>query len=237
MGGGGLADYIVEYGWSLAAMFALSLVVAFREGFDIVHAHNPPDTMSLIAAFYKLLGKSFVFDHHDLAPEMYRARYGAAANPRLSRMLLWFERFTFRQADHVISTNDSYREVAIQRGGLAPGRVTVVRNGPDAVDADLVDRAAGRTRSRGNGAAGTVLGYVGIMGPQDGVDLLLQAIAVVVNDLGRSDVTCTIVGKGDSLDSLRELAESLGIADRTTRSRRRCRRAARAADFRSTRRR
>jgi glycosyltransferase involved in cell wall biosynthesis len=216
MGGGGFADYFVEYGWSLVAMFALSLLVALREGFDIVHAHNPPDTMSLIAAFYKLFGKSFVFDHHDLSQEMYRARYGAAANPRLSRMLLWFERFTFRQADHVISTNDSYRKVAIQRGGLAPGRVTVVRNGPDAVDADLLDRAADRTRSRSADAADTVLGYVGIMGPQDGVDLLLQAIAVVVNDLGRSDVTCTIVGKGDSLDSLRELAESLGIADRTT---------------------
>jgi glycosyltransferase involved in cell wall biosynthesis len=180
-----------------------------REGFDVVHAHNPPDTLFLIAGFYKLFGKKFVFDHHDVSPELYEARYGIGARPSVRRLLGLFERITFRTADHVIATNESHRSIAVGRGGVALSDTTIVRNGPEtekmrptAPDPSLRNRAR------------TVLGYVGIMGPQDGVDYLLRAIRHLVNDLDRKDVFCVIIGRGDAVLALEDLAESLGIADK-----------------------
>jgi glycosyltransferase involved in cell wall biosynthesis len=190
-------------------MFFLSLIVWVREGFDVVHAHNPPDTMFLIGRFYSLFGKKFVFDHHDVAPEMYGARYGASARPLVRRLLGYLERLTFQSADHVIATNESHRSIAIERGGVTPDAVTIVRNGPEAGRMYPTDPDP-YLRSR----AGTILAYVGIMGPQDGVDYLLRAIRHLVKDLGREDVFCVIIGRGDAVPALKELAESLGITDK-----------------------
>ena len=129
---GGLVGYLLEYGWSMAMMAVLSLVVAVRDGFDVVPGRATlPDVLVLIGSVYKACGKRFVFDHHDLAPEMSRARFGGSANPILHRMLGWFQRLSFRIADKVISTNDSYRRIAITHGGVDPSDVTVVRNERD----------------------------------------------------------------------------------------------------------
>lgn len=204
--GGGLLSYIWEYGHSTIAMFLLSLVVLFREGFDIIHAHNPPDTMFAIAAFHKLLGKRFVYDHHDLSPETYLARFGEGSSPRIYEILVLFERFTCRVADHVIATNESYKAMDMERSDVPARKITVVRNGPDL---DRVQRMAPDTSLRRR--AGTILGYVGEMGPQDGVDYLLRAVHHLVYRLNRTDVYCVITGKGDALPALKKLAAELDI--------------------------
>ena len=206
---GGFAGYVWEFGYSTLVIFLLSLIVWMREGVDVVHAHNPPETLFIIGSFYKIFGKKFVFDHHDVSPEMYDARYGASARPSVHNILGWLERRSFAAADHVISTNESHREIAIGRGRMPPSAVTVVRNGPRIdnigdVEPDPVLRAK----------AGTILGYVGIMGPQDGVDYLLRAMYHLINDLGREDVFCVLIGRGDSIPDLKDLADSLGIADK-----------------------
>lgn len=202
----GLVGYLWEYGYSMLAAFVLSLVVYFERGFDIIHAHNPPDTFVTLAALYKLLGKQFVFDHHDLAPEMYFARFGGVGNRRVHSMLLFFEKLSCRLADQVIATNQSYRQLQIERDGVPASRITVVRNGPDlerfrpvAVDPAL--QRAGKT----------TLCYVGEMGFHDGVDYLLRALNKLIYELGREDVYCLLVGAGDAWPSLRALATELKL--------------------------
>ena len=204
--GNGLLGYLWEYGYSMTAAFFLSVVALFERGFDVIHAHNPPDLFVLIAAFYKLLGKRFVFDHHDLSPEMYYARFGGKGNRAVYRVLVFFEWLSCRLADHVIATNDSYRAVQIERDGVSPERITVVRNGPEM---ERFEGAAPDPELRAK--AGTIIGYVGVMGFQDGVDYLLRAIEHLVKDLGRTDVYCALLGTGDAWESLRKLSSELGL--------------------------
>jgi glycosyltransferase involved in cell wall biosynthesis len=125
----GLLSYLWEYGYSMVASFWLSFFAFFREGFDVVHAHNPPDTFVLIGMFYKLFGKRFVYDHHDLSPEMYLARFHGGGKPLVYRALVLFEKLSCKFADHVIVTNESYKKVAIERGHAPEQRITIVRNG------------------------------------------------------------------------------------------------------------
>jgi glycosyltransferase involved in cell wall biosynthesis len=202
----GVVGYVWEYGYSMAAMFLLSLYVLLRGGIDIVHAHNPPDMLVLIGAFYKLFGKRFVFDHHDLAPELYQARFDGQANGTLHQGLLWAERLSCQLADHVIVTNESYRTIDMERGGVKADRISVVRNGPDPSQLRPV---APDPRLRQKGV--TIMGYIGDLGYQDGLDYLLRALWHLVNDLGREDFFCVIVGNGDACDDLKELASRLEL--------------------------
>ncbi len=206
---GGFAGYVWEFGYSTMVMLFLSLIVWIREGVDVVHAHNPPETLFLIGGFYKMFGKKFVFDHHDVSPEMYDARYGTGARPSVRNILALLERLTFRTADHVIATNESYRAIAIGRGRVPKSAVTIVRNGPETNSMREMDPDP-TLRSK----AKTILGYVGIMGPQDGVDYLLRAMYHLINDLGNEDVYCVLIGKGDSIPDLENLAKELGITDK-----------------------
>ena len=146
----GFLGYLLEYGYATAAIWLLSLRVLLTRGFDVVHTHNPPDTLVLIAGFYKLLGKRFVFDHHDLAPEMYEVLF-AEGKPLVHRALLLFEKLSCRLADRIITTNRSYRQVVMARHfggdkrmadeGNGDERITVVRNGPDPTRLRPVDPA------------------------------------------------------------------------------------------------
>ncbi len=204
--GNGFLGYAWEYGYSMAATFLLSLVVLLRRGFDVVHSHNPPDTFFLIAAFYKLLGKRFIFDHHDLSPEMYFARFGGHGNRLVYRVLVWLEKCSCRLADHVIATNQSYKAIEMERGKVPEPRITIVRNGPElkrvrsvAPDRDL--RRHGKF----------IIGYVGEMGRQDGIDYLLRAIRHLVYDLGRTDCFCVLIGTGHAWNDLKALARQFGI--------------------------
>lgn len=203
--GVGIRGFLWEYTYAMIATALLSLRIFVRSGFDVVHAHNPPDTFVVIAAFYKLFGKRFVFDHHDLSPEMYHARFPQGSGLPY-RALLWFEKLTFRLADRVISTNDSLRQIAIDRGNVTPDRITIVRNGPqlERIDAAIPDP---KFRQR----AAFVFGYGGEMGVQDGLDYLLRALKHLIEDLGRSDFHCVLIGDGDARPMLEATTRSLGL--------------------------
>ena len=209
--GTGLWGYLIEYGWSLLAAFALSLVVLVRGGFDVIHAHNPPDLFVLIALLYKVLGKRFVFDHHDLSPEMYDARFRGKGNQMVKRALIAFERLSCRAANHVIATNQSYRALEIKRDGVSPDRVTIVRNGPELNslrDADADPQLAALNK--------VIIGYVGVMGVQDGADYLIRALGHLRNDAQRADFHCVLVGDGEALPDLKTLVQQLHLSDQVT---------------------
>ena len=203
----GLLTYVWEYTYTMAASWALSLVVWFREGFDAIHAHNPPDTFVFIALFYKLFGKHFVYDHHDLSPEMYMARFRGGGRPMVYRALVWLEKLSCRHADHVIVTNESYKKIALERDRVPEARITIVRNGIDLhrviapVEPDHSLRQTGKT----------IIGYVGVMGFQDGVDYLLRALDYLIHGLGRTDLLSVIVGFGDAAESLKASSQKLEL--------------------------
>ncbi len=203
----GTLGYILEYVHAPLVALKTSVRILHRHGFDVVHAHNPPDTLVLVGAIYKfLLGKRFVFDHHDIAPEMYAARFGPRARRIVFDLLVLMERISCRLADRVIATNESYREIEATRGGVARDRIAVVRNGPDLADLEPVDSDAA-LRAK----AGTIIGYLGVMGYQDGVENFLNALHVLVNDLGRVDCLAVLVGDGDARPDLERLATNLGL--------------------------
>lgn len=203
------AGYLLEYAVALASSFVLALRLFLTRGFDVIHACNPPDLLFLIAAVFKPFGCKFVFDHHDLNPELFEAKFGRRGP--LYRLLLWLERCTFRLADVAIATNESYRDVAIGRGGVDPERVFIVRSGPSLERLKLLAPEARFKHGRRY-----LVGYVGVMGPQEGIDLLLRAVQRIVNVHARRDVHFGLVGGGSSLAAMRTLAEQLGVAGYVT---------------------
>ncbi len=205
--GNGFVNFVAEYAYSLVMMFLFTLQLAFGRGFDAIHAHNPPDFSVLVALPFKLFGKKFIFDHHDVSPEQYRARFGKDASNFVYNVLLFFEKLTFWAADHVISTNESYRSIAMRRGGKRPDQVTVVRNGPEDSFAPVEPDAALRAKGK------IILGYIGVMGFQDGIDYFVRAAKHLHDTLKRDDFYAVMIGKGDALDSLRELTTSLQLDD------------------------
>jgi glycosyltransferase involved in cell wall biosynthesis len=205
----GALGYAVEYGAALFWTFLLSLRVLWARGFDVIHACNPPDLFFLIGGFYKLFGKKFLFDHHDANPELYLAKFGR--KDLFYRLMLALERWTFRTADVSIATNQSYRRIALERGGMAPERVFVVRSGPSLERLKILPPVESLKKGRRY-----LVGYVGVMGRQEGIEYLLQAARHVVFDLKRTDVHFGLVGGGTSLGEMQALAADLGIGDYVT---------------------
>ena len=207
--GAGALGYLVEYSAALLLTFVLSLKVWWKSGIDVVHACNPPDLFFLIGGFFKLFGKKFVFDHHDASPELYEAKFGR--RDVLWKLMVWLERLTFRAADVSIATNHSYRRIAIERGGMDPSKVFVVRSGPSLERMKIAPPVEALKKGRRY-----LVGYVGVMGKQEGIDYLLHAAAHLVHELGRTDVHFGLVGGGTSLDEMKALAHKLGVADYVT---------------------
>jgi glycosyltransferase involved in cell wall biosynthesis len=206
--GGSAASFILEYAYSFLATLLLVLRARRAGRFDVLQACNPPDIFWPIAWWLRRRdGSRFVFDHHDLCPELFDSRFPDGS--RLARRgLLALEKATFRTADQVVSTNTSYAEIAVRRGGKAPADVTVVRTGPDGER--LRRRAANPACRRGRRH---LVAYIGVMGPQDGVDLAVRAAAYVVHDLNRTDVAFTFMGSGDSYSDLVALRDELDLVD------------------------
>lgn len=202
-----LLGYFVEYGYAMTMIAILTVWVALRRGFDVIHAHNPPDFLVLIGGFWRLLGKKFIFDQHDISPDMYMSRFREPGNRIIHKVLLFFEGLSCRWANHTIATNESYKRLQVERWGIPASRVTVVRNGPEAWH--LQDFEPERSI---RGPEPYVIGYVGVMGHQDGVDYLLRALAILQNELHRSDWRCVIMGTGPAIDALQCCANDLGIA-------------------------
>jgi glycosyltransferase involved in cell wall biosynthesis len=202
----GFLGYVWEYAYSLTMAFLVSLYVLVRRGFDVLHVHTPPDLYALISGFYKLLGKRYVLDMHDLSPELYQARQGGEGKRPVLAVLRWFEWLACRTADRLIATNETQRRVQIERGGASPARCHVVRNGPDARFLKHHEPIASLCHD-----GRLVIGYVGMMGVQDGVDYLLRAIACLRTDFARQNFIVVIVGSGPALDGLKRLALELNL--------------------------
>jgi glycosyltransferase involved in cell wall biosynthesis len=204
---GSKIGFVWEYASSFLATAWLALKARRSGRFGVIQACNPPDIFWPIALVLRALDRTrFVFDHHDLCPELYQSRF--PDGPKLPyKLLRALERRTHRTADHVISTNDSYRNVAVTRSGKPTTDVTVVRTGPDPERLQRGPASPELRRGRRFLAA-----YIGVMGPQDGVDIVVRAADVVVNQKGRDDIAFTLIGSGDCFDDLVALRDELGLA-------------------------
>jgi glycosyltransferase involved in cell wall biosynthesis len=203
--GNSIFGYIWEYCCALFWEYLYSWRIYFRNPFQVIQGCNPPDNIVLVALPFKLFGVKYIFDHHDVNPELYYAKY--ERRDTLHSLLLWFEKLTFRFSDVVMSTNDSYKEIAITRGSKSPDDVYVVRNGPDMEIFKPVP--PNPTLKYGKRY---LVGYVGVMSAQDGLDILLD-VAEYIRNLGRHDVHFTCVGGGPALPGLREIVREKHLGD------------------------
>jgi glycosyltransferase involved in cell wall biosynthesis len=203
--------YLFEYCCAFWRMFLLSLKVWRRHGFDVIHVANPPDLFFLLGLFYRCFAKKFVFDQHDLAPELFKVIFQGRA-----RLLYWLlcllECCSYRLAHLVIVTNESFLSRACKRGGCAPEKVFVVRNGPNLMHYKPYEPAAELYFPT---QKSYVLAYVGVMGKQDGVENALYALHHLVYIYGRSDVSAVFIGSGSMLSELQRLAQRLKLAEYT----------------------
>jgi glycosyltransferase involved in cell wall biosynthesis len=206
----GASAYLIEYSAALFWEFTLALKVARRHGFDVIHACNPPDLIFLIALFFKIFGrKGFLFDQHDANPEFFEAKFGRRG--LFWKMLILAERLTFKTADVSIATNESYRRIAIERGGMSPDRVFVVRSGPNIDRVKLYPADATWRNGRKY-----VVGYVGVISQAEGLDLLLASVEHIVRSRGRTDIQFVLVGGGPEWQAIVELSKSMGLDDYVT---------------------
>ncbi len=201
---GGPVGYLREYGLALLHTYRLARKVGPVE---VVHACNPPDLLFLVARMLKRRGARFVFDQHDLVPELYLSRFGRGED-FLYRLVLRLERLTYRAADVVIATNESYRRAALTRGGKKPDEVFVVRSAPVVERFHQVPPEEALKRGKPH-----LLCYLGVMGPQDGVDYALRSLALLRDEIGRSDWHAVFVGAGDTFDAMVALSHELGLSD------------------------
>lgn len=204
----GALGYPVEYGAALYHELRLAWHIHRKRGFDVIQACNPPDCLFLIAALFKaMFGTRFVFDHHDINPELYEAKF--ASRGLVYWVLRGLERASFALADVSLAPNESYRAIAIGRGGKRADDVFVVRSGPD------LDRlvAVAPNPDRWRPERRHMIGYVGVIGQQEGIDLLLEAMRIMIHKRQRRDTQLVIAGSGPALSEMRQLAVKLNIAE------------------------
>jgi glycosyltransferase involved in cell wall biosynthesis len=202
----GAAGHVIEHGISLFLGFLLTFWVWLRHGFSIIHACNPTDILWLIALPYKALGKKFIFDQHDLCPELYLSRGDGTERSFLYKVLMFLERVSYQLSDVVIATNESYKEIAVKRGGKRPEEVFVVRNGPDLNKFRVVPAMSGLKKE------GEVLvGYLGNMNLQDGVEYLVHAAHEIVMRRGRKDIKFVLIGGGSHWRRLSAMSLEMGL--------------------------
>lgn len=206
--GGGTVGYFLEYAYATWAIAAITAYLWVTQGFDIVHVANPPDCLILVTSVYKLIGKRLIYDQHDLSPELYVARF-RSPNRLLVRIQLLFERLSYKLADHVIVTNESSREIAIQRGKIPESKITIVRNGPAfeqfqnlQIDTELRERAR------------CIIAFAGVTGYQDGLDYLCRALRSLRCEMGKEDFLCIVLGDGDALSNVKDFARELAVDDK-----------------------
>ncbi|MFZ0962493.1 MAG: glycosyltransferase family 4 protein [Terriglobia bacterium] len=197
--------HLFEYGCALFWEILFTWWIFFRHGFQVIEGCNPPDTIFLIALPFKLLGVKYIFDHHDACPELYLAKYGRKRV--LYSLLVWLEKMTYRFSDVVMATNSSYRDLAVTRGGVDPNDVFIVRNGPDLQTFNPVPPNPALKCGKPY-----LIGYVGTMNVQDGLDILLD-VALQIKTLGRRDIQFRLVGKGPGLPGLRKMSHNKGLDD------------------------
>jgi glycosyltransferase involved in cell wall biosynthesis len=209
------AAYVREYLVALLNTVRLSLKVLIRHNFDVLHVANPPDIFFPLGWFCHLLGKKFVFDQHDLAPEVFQELFASRGNGPSARLLLKLlrmcERYSYRAADLVIAANESFRQIAIERGSCPAHKVAVVRNASALPQENIAAPPHALKLGRRY-----LLAYVGVMGVQDGVQYALNALHKLVYERGRQDVSLALIGDGDDVPALRTLACELRLAEYVT---------------------
>jgi glycosyltransferase involved in cell wall biosynthesis len=209
----GAVGFVLEFVWCFVLSAVLSVRIAlFGRGFDVLHACNPPETYWLLGLFWRLFGKGFLFDHHDLSPEMFAAKFERGESGLIYQALLFLERMTFRSAQTVVTTNESHRAIALARGGKRPDEVFVVRSGPDLSRFQVEER---RPEEWANGRR-FVVAYLGEICKQDGVDHLVRAVKILRDEFGRDDVQCVLMGGGPHQHVIAHYAEQIGVSDRCT---------------------
>ena len=202
--GHGAFGYLAEYSTAIFWEIFLSCKIFLKKRFHVIHGCNPPDLIFITALFFKLFGVKYVFDHHDINPELYLAKFDR--KDFFYKCMLLFERLTFKAADYSIATNESYKQIAIERGGMDPDKVQVVRSGPSLERLTLADGDVAYKKGRD-----FLVGYVGVIGVQEGLDLLLESVKHIVDK--RQDVQFAIVGGGTALEEIQQLTQQMGLQD------------------------
>jgi glycosyltransferase involved in cell wall biosynthesis len=203
----GFLGYLMEYACGMLGIMVLSVVALLRENFDIIHVANPPDCLVPLLSVYKLAGKLVIFDQHDLSPELYSAKFEGSR--LVTRLMLSLEWYSYKLANHVIVTNESYKKLAMRRGLLRESEVTVVRNGPDLrspswteIDLELREKSP------------NIIAFAGVTGFQDGLDYLCQSLHHLRYSLHHENFYCVILGDGDALPAIKSLARELLLDDK-----------------------
>lgn len=207
--GSGFVGYVKEYGSALYHEIRLAKKIYKEIGFDVIHGCNPPDDIYMVAKHFRKYGVRYVFDHHDICPELFEAKFGKRG--LLYKSQLWLERQTYRHAAFAFVTNESYKKIAIERGGMDPAKVYVLRSGPKLERLRIQEPKPKLKKGRKY-----MVGYLGVIGKQEGIPYLLEAARYIRNELHRDDICYGIVGGGTSLEELKTLSVSMGIDDIVT---------------------
>lgn len=200
----GAFGYLLEYGTAIYWEMKLAFKIFKKKPFHVIHGCNPPDLIFVTAWFFRRRGVKYIFDHHDINPELYIAKYNK--KDLFYKLMILFERLTFKSAVASIATNESYREIAIRRGKMKPERVQIVRSGPKLERLKLQEPKLEYKKNRKY-----LIGYLGVIGEQEGIDLLLESIKSIVAQ--RDDTQVAIVGGGSDLEILKKLSTSMGLSD------------------------
>ncbi len=200
----GAFGYLLEYSTALFWEFFLSWKIYFKKRFQVIHGCNPPDLIFLVAIWFKIFGVKYVFDHHDINPELYFAKFNRKG--MFYKMMVLFERLTFLTADYSIATNESYKEIAIRRGKMPENKIQIIRSGPKLDRLKLLSPDTKFFNGRKY-----LVGYVGVIGEQEGIDLLLESVSRIV--AVRNDIQFAIVGGGSDLEKIKQLSAKAGLSD------------------------
>lgn len=207
--GEGFAAHIAEYATSLLAHTRLTAKVWRKHGFDVIHVANPPDILWMVALPYKVLGGvKFIFDQHDIIPELFQVRY-AEKFKAIEPLVLFMEKMSYQLADHVIVTTESFRQAAMKRGGRKPEDITIVRNGPRLA----VDFPPTAPDPETRAIAPVMVGYIGHMNPQDHLEKFMEMARIIRKDMGRTDIGFVMCGSGDSWPGLKAMRDEWGLTD------------------------
>ncbi len=198
----GAAGYLLEYSCALFWEFVLTWKIFLKNRIHVIHGCNPPDLIFLIALWFKIFGVKYVFDHHDINPELYTAKYGK--KDFFYKLMSLFERLTFKTANYSIATNESYKEIAVRRGKMDQSKIQVIRSGPKLDRLKLMEPDRQFLKGRK-----FLIGYVGVIGEQEGIDLLLESVKYIVSI--RQDIQFAIVGGGTDLEKLKKLCSEMSL--------------------------
>ena len=205
--GNGALGYAREYFCALREELRLAKRIYKERGFHVIHGCNPPDDIYMVARRFKKKGVDYVFDHHDICPELFEAKFGKASG-LLYKSQLWLERQTYKHCAFAFVTNESYKQIAISRGGMKEDKVFVLRSGPKLERLKITPAKSEIKRGRR-----FMVGYVGVIGQQEGIEYLLKAAKYIKEELHRDDIFWGVVGGGPHLEALRKQSHEMGLDD------------------------